>query len=510
MAIGFTRKSSYKQAQKIFRLNQIENKKTTNPLTRFFVFQGIAFYLYFTGQFFRAVEFAQKSFAASLESGNLFHRLLAQDLLGHCFVQTGEIHLGQDHLQQATQIAREIDNEAFVAATQTSVLLYDAQFARRQKTIIQELQDYLSSTVFADTYSRANVALELARQWTWQGQFLKAESLLDQVAPGIYSSQNHRQEISFNLRSAELAYLRGQDPRARQHLRAAHLCLHREVDKNFELQILDVELKLTQDPVSLEQKQASADLLLKNFGSMISRNMSSRQQGHFEKADEDEMHALLSAIQLRPEKAVELIVETNYLSLLYKVLPLQKGLRTLLLEGSSPQVFLFSADEVRSLSLPAQIRKLLETLASGLVSKEVLVQKLWGYNYDPLRHDALVYASLSTLRKLLGNQADWILTTENGYSLAPDIRILSSHPSSSHSPQRAPAGGSQEIDLNFRQLQALQYLDAEPFLSTKTYSKIFKTTEITANRDLRSLMEKDYVVRSGFGRATRYSKKGTI
>ena len=72
-------------------------------------------------------------------------------------------------------------------------------------------------------------------------------------------------------------------------------------------------------------------------------------------------------------------------------------------------------------------------------------------------------------------------------------------------PQTVTPIAKDQMDLNHRQIQALEYLSKERFLCTRTYRDLFTTSEITASRDLSSLKEKGHVVKVGFGRATQYT-----
>lgn len=59
-------------------------------------------------------------------------------------------------------------------------------------------------------------------------------------------------------------------------------------------------------------------------------------------------------------------------------------------------------------------------------SKESLYCWVWKGEYHPLRHDGLLYSHIQRLRQILSadkNLRDFILTTQEGYQLNPDIRV---------------------------------------------------------------------------------------
>ena len=158
--------------------------------------------------------------------------------------------------------------------------------------------------------------------------------------------------------------------------------------------------------------------------------------------------------------------------------------------------------------------KILAQLSKGYTSKEDLVNTIWGYTYDPLRHDSLIYSTFSNLRKILKHDSRLIETSELGYNLnAQLVNLLetrkkeaANQKNQNFTPLKNELGSLLGLHLNSRQIQILQYLDNNQFISVKDAVLLFSTSEITANRDLRSLLAKNLVLRIGQGRATHYAK----
>ena len=135
----------------------------------------------------------------------------------------------------------------------------------------------------------------------------------------------------------------------------------------------------------------------------------------------------------------------------------------------------------------------------------------------------MIYSSFSSLRKTLGVDADLIENSEVGYKLkAIVMNLIEQNPSMSIAemqlkiPMNAlPHLQDDLIDainqsLNARQIQIMQFLDRNQFIAVKKVMALFKTSEITANRDLRALFEKKLVLRVGQGRATQYTKRRAL
>jgi tetratricopeptide (TPR) repeat protein len=60
------------------------------------------------------------------------------------------------------------------------------------------------------------------------------------------------------------------------------------------------------------------------------------------------------------------------------------------------------------------------------ISKELLYCRVWGGDYHPLRHDGLIYSHMQRLRQILFADmklGNFILTTQDGYRLNPDISV---------------------------------------------------------------------------------------
>lgn len=515
LGMGMTRKSLYARARKLFRTSFEKHRKNPDPRIQFYLYQGLAFYFYFTGEFDRAASWAEKSLRAALRAHHALSEVLAQDLMGHALVQTGKIHQGLDLLGAARKKALRLQHRSFVEAIEVSTLLYKAQFGFESKTILEALEKELGLLNREDSYSHSSLSLEIARQQTLRGEFAAAGKILDEIAPKIYSSQNRRQEILLNLRWAENSFLQGAETAAWQFVRSAQRCLDQEVDKNFEIQILETELKILENhnPEIFAQKKERLIALSRKFSSHANRNRLARRQrvpgNESFIDDEDEIHRQLLQLESSPEKALATVFETGYYSWLFKVLPIRRGQKYLYIGLEKSSLTIFSSQGIAHRRLPALGRQLLAALARGPLSKAELVEKVWGYRYHPLRHDAVVYAALSSLRKIMGENANWIQTTETGYALNSDVQVefygdVKSPSQNSHR-LPLPAVLPEFSDLNYRQIQALEHLKQQAFVNTRTYARLFTTSEITASRDLSLLKNSGHVIKVGFGRATQYA-----
>lgn len=513
LGVGVMRKAKYQKARTFFKMNQDLYHKHDDPNISFYSYQGIAFYLYYTGRILRSRRYATKAFRRAVQAQDSQLKVLAQDQLAHSLIQSGRIYEGLELLREAHFLSLELDNVAFAAATKVSALLYEAEYGHRRESMLQELKDLLAEVNAQDTYSKSNIALELSRQLLLRGAWLEAEQILNSQAHFIFATQNRRQEITLNLRWADLAFQRGQFVLAWQYLRNARLRLDTQSGRALEIQILSLELKILEEHESVENEKTAAETknkllqLSRSFGRNRDRNMLVRRKliDPTLASGEDHIHAILSDIQERPDTSVQLVTESGYLSWFYKCVPLKRGQNYIALGLVRNHLVLFSSDGVQAHPLADFSQRILEALRHGFITKQELVERVWGYRYHPLRHDSLVYAAMSTLRKNLGTKNAWLQSLDSGYKLIDNVIIYNAVAARQAASLPVTLRPAVDADLNYRQLQVLDYLQGHRFISAREYKELFQTTGITASRDLASLYDKKYVVRVGHGRSTRYS-----
>lgn len=517
LAIGHTRKSDYKRARQLFAEN--EEAGANN----FWVQQGRVFYAYYTGRFRTALAAAAKARRLALRSGDLFQRALATDAYGQCRVMAGEVHLGLKLLEEARELAERLGNASVAGSIAVSLELHDAELGLSGAAGLAKLESRFSAIGTEDDYSAANVGLELARQYTLRGRFGHAARQLEGVAPSIYAQQNRRQEITLNLRLAELAFQRGDLFGARHFLRFLDRLLHREADATFELAALGLKRKIA----LAESRDAEASELLararelaRDFGLTRDDNLRVRLGDLPPEREnrEDKIHCALQAarhLATLPEK-LRVLLEAGLFAEAARLAGLAPGAEGL---AVLPQgLGLLSRDSTgiswQSAPLSSLSAKLLRRLTDGGCDKEALVRDVWGYRYDQLRHDPMVYTALSALRRALGPAAGaWLEATEDGYRFRASVKWLvvespvqqTTNAATAPTPTARPA----VVDplLNHRQLEILDWLAAsgKRFVAVGECRVRFDVSEVTALRDLDGLRKRGLLVRTGRARATRYS-----
>ncbi|NOT80407.1 MAG: hypothetical protein HOP07_15540 [Bacteriovoracaceae bacterium] len=348
-----------------------------------------------------------------------------------------------------------------------------------------------------------------------RGQFDKAETILEKITSNIFSTENRRQEIQLNLRFAENYYLCGKKAHAWNYVRAARRCLNYEVDKSFELQICGFELKLFNEETASDLKTLLIDKM-RDFNTIVNHNILSRKKIIDETLfnREDLFHDFLVSLA-NESKPIDAIIESGYWSLLPENIGFKYGETGLYLDTEQNTVILFLEKRIEILKgklTPLDI-KLLLSLTSGINDKSEMIQQIWEYEYDPLRHDNVIYSAVRSLRRALGEAGGWIETIENGYRYSLDRKFKISKKGSNkenlnpnHELLNSVKLGVETLinPLNYRQLKALDYIKTAEYLDVLTYQKKFSVSEATASRDLRYLKKCGFVISIGKARATKY------
>jgi hypothetical protein len=511
LGLAYTRKSQYKKASKIFQTNlKSLNKKNSTSLQRFYVYQGIAFYLFFLGKLELSMKWALKSFDSAMDAKDLYAKSLSTDLLAHIKLRLGEINVGLDLLKSAEKLSKKLGNKSVSEAIEVAELQYRAQYGYDRSEILGHLEVKFNQLVSEDNYSRAAIGLELARQYTLRARFDLAEKTLEKISSNIFATENRRQEIQLNLRYAENFYQMGKPSLAWNYLRTARRCLDFEADKSFEIQILGFEYKLFED----NQKETLRNELQEKarfFNSIINHNILSRkgiETGQFF-GHEDLLHNFFLSLDSESDKKQK-VIESGYLSMLPDLINIKRGEKLFYFDQATSTVVLFYENkiEVPKLKLTPTDAKLLMAILNGNQTKDQICRRVWGYEYDSLRHDNIIYTAMRSLRKSLGNGGSWIETSENGYHFVNDgkFKINDLKQSTKLSEDKKPSSPFELSlgQLNLRQMKSLQFLKNNESLDVASYQQLYNVSDVTASRDLRSLKEQGFVVSVGKARAIKY------
>ncbi|MCO5141580.1 MAG: hypothetical protein M9962_00655 [Oligoflexia bacterium] len=518
LGISYYRIAQIDKAKEFFLLNEQTNSE--NPMDNFFIHQGQTFQFYYLGQYSLAVSTAMKARDCAIYAESIYARVLSTDALGVINVNLGNINKGLMHLEEAKNLSLKLGNISTASSIATTSIMVKSEAGKLGKNSIQELENHLSTLAAEDTFAYSNLCMEIARQSTLRGDYLNADRVLKNASDYIYAQNNRRHEMQLNLRWAELFYQKGDTFQAKHFVRSAKRLVDENLDKSYLLRILAFEIKLadsSDQKSKLTREWIDFYIKMKNesYGTFRDQNFYAtlKSDRSFE-CVEDEVYLVRkkAAELLDKSEKIELYLDHLFLTDIRDELNLSKARRIICEIPNEKGLLILDKDVIRygKKPLTPTQRKILESFSKGVLSKEDLVKRVWGYKYNSLRHDPMVYSAISGLRKDLGEASSWVQIVEEGYFLDAEFKASSEKVSAllKESVDDKALEEADALPLNHRQLQIIDWMRREhSFLSVNDCKKRFKRSEITCLRDLDGLRKLGLVMRVGKARATRYMLK---
>lgn len=512
LAVAFTRASDFKSARKWLKAIIQAPKVSAYAESA----QAMAFYFFFCGNFIRAHQWGRKALQKALSAGDSFIHLAALDLLAHAEVQMGKRFSGVRLFEETALKAKQNSFSTIEMSARLAKLRYEAEAGLRPHSILEELNQALNNLPAVDTYSRAGLVMEISRQLTLRGRWGQARDLLSGEAAQIYSFQDRRQEMTLLLRMGEISFRQGDFAGALHFVRSAHRCLNRIADKQYEARVLGLEKKVYTFLGNQEFPQKSIarlDQLYHELPSKINSQIMSRLSGDFQTStpEEDPMHDLFLKLKNDSQQGLSDLIQLGYLGLWPLAYGLPPGQESLIIDKKAHLISINNDGVYRSTeSLSSRPLKILLRLAQGPCSKQDLIEGIWGYEYDPLRHDSLVYAGLASLRTFLGPVSIWLENFESfwiikrGVKVIQDKKIVQASTVDFSNLNNFDDSFRHHSEFSYRQLGALKMLNARDYWDMKTYKKVFSVSTMTAWRDLSAFTKTGFLVKYGRGPATKY------
>ncbi len=513
LAIACMRYSRHAEARALISASlAIGGRSPCDERDTFFLRQTLGFRAYVAGRFPVALMHARRAFECATRVEFRYGKALAADLLGHCMVQTGEISRGLEMLEEALRIANETSLGWLRQAIRVSLEVYQAQFGVSRLEAVARLQNLHDELTQQDSYSQPALLLELGRQQILRGRVTEGREVLDRACRLVYGSAHRRYGALLNLRYAVAFFREGEYAQALNLVRSAVRELDLRCDRAIEVELRGFERRLLRFlGMSSDAVDARLVALTRQTGRYLSRRMNARAglgEVSVKRAGEDPLGEICDLVARLRSAAAPEIIASGWLGLLNDALDLEPRERRLVFDLVPGSLTLFdrgNVDHVPLVSTPL-LRSVAARLGTGETSKQQLVEAVWGYKYQPLKHDALVYRTISRFRHVLGRHADWLGATMQGYQLAPDVRLaFEGARVNGPSPARVDPESAPER-LNYRQIDLLRCLGADDFTDVRNVREVFGVSEITARRDLVALVKMAYLARVGSGRATKYRR----
>lgn len=512
LGVGASRDSRYAEARALFAKNlDVWSQGRLGPGLGFYVFQGFGFLRNLQSRFSKSALWAERAWRHAFKARDPFGMLFSADLRAHNDIQLGRIAKGLHGFGEAREIARRLGQESFLRALEVNVAIYRAQHGWSEDPE-GELRSFLEDPHLSDTYSRSNLFCELARIQVARGRPRAALRTLEEGTDEIFRWGHRRQKAFYHSRRAHIFALAGDSSGAAQAITAGLELLEEDVDLVPRLELLGLRERLRPEEPGLRDEIRRLTSL---SGRKISRRILERATGRTSAEGDDRLGALCDRVTARPE-SVEVVLDVVASGWLGVLRPLFGSAEPrevrLLLDLVPDRLAILDRGEVRISEevVPGQIRALLLALGRGPQTKEELVESIWGYRYEALRHDPMVYTAIHRLRRVLGDFED-LLVVEGGLyrwgrptrthvferqTLAPRVEGAELLPTAT---SRGP--------LNLRQLRILEEFPVQGSIDAETYAKKFGVSKPTAVRDLRELVESRRLQKVGRARATNYVRR---
>jgi len=518
LGISYTRTSDYEMAQKLFlsnwkqrHLNGLEN------LELFYIYQGLSFFRYFFSKHHSSLYFAFKAEAKILKMKSPPALLLSYlyELLAHNYFQLGLATKGALHFQKAIEITKENKLNQLTTEFESSLAVYQSDYSLNLDKSIESLKHKLNHTPESNDYTCSELVLQISKLYLFKGKYKEANQFLLSNFNIIYKNDNKRKVAMLNTLLAQLLLPKHQYIEALSLLRVAKANLDEQIDVNLLIPILGIEIKvlknLNQD-THLTHEKLNA-LLGRTDRGVIQQINKRTIENQILPNKEDPIGVLFDQAFLKEVSALDQIIKFQFYHLIPEFFSPLRERKAICIHPKNSGLFFIEEENCHyeEGGLSKNQLKFLSLIKSNPQTKEDLIQKIWGYKeYDPIRHDHLVYTAVRRLRKLLGPYGDWIKSREDQYSLDSDIELLTniSDPNEEHLANNKENEPILELpsDLNFRQVQIIEGVFPGPF-SASDVANYFEVSRMTSFRDLDNLVSRGYLAKRGKNRGTKYCLK---
>lgn len=501
LGLGACRDSEYAQARGFFSENLRALASLESSEARFFAHQGMGFFRFFCSRFAKSRLWTERAWRLAFSARFRYGMILSADLHGHVLVATGRVAEGLKTFETALDLNGPKAGGVQVAL-EISMISYRAQHGLLAHASF-ELRKRLKTLAPTDTYSRSNLSLELARALILEGKADTALQALEQSAQEIFRSGHRRQKAMLLSRRAHALIRQGRMREASAAIEEGLGYLDSDADLAHRLELMGLKFHIDAGP----ELRASIEQLTRLTGRRIARRILSREVAAGAVIGDDPLGLLLDQIAKDPQN-VELVLETQargWLGILSRFVEREEGI-VLSLDLLPGRLVVFHRGNVHvsKAQVPATLRSLLIILAQGASTKQKLVETVWGYKYDSLRHDPMLYNSIYRLRQLLGPFEDRLVAADDGYSWTETVaaRVFERAVAVKKDPTPMPG---EARSLTLRQRRALEMIKKLQAVSAAEYAKAMKVAKATATRDLAELVETGHLEKSGRARATTYS-----
>lgn len=515
-AMSLMRRSQYSAAKKLFAQNYFLSKNLDEY--QFFHYQGLAFYRYYTGDFFSSLKHSNSALQICQKYHLSFEQIYVLEILGHLHFQLGMFHKGLNIFSRVKNLAKELECNGVSRGIEMNILGYKLEAGFELDKNIERTTKKLKEQEPKEYYLKAQLNLQLAKAYYLTGDLCQMEKKLNHAAFNIYKTGNKRQSIQLNLGLAHLDFLRGEYQKALFHISNAKQSLIKKIDNVLELKITGLEIRLMKklkDQDSLNKLLKLESSLDKKYATYLHKIIKNRRKHLPPPSDcTDPIFMLTRSEDLKKQPQISFILKMSELNLLglLNLFHFEKNQPYAYFNLIKDKILLIDNGDIKW-SQPGltkfQYQFLKFIFKKGKCSKAIIIETLWNYTYDSYTHDPLIYNSIARIRKLDPHLAsyikieDTIQTTKIFVCLGADIKIKTK---ALVKPKTKVKAVISDHNLNHRQIELLNTTQKNDMITPADYIQHFNVSRITATRDLRDLKELNYFEKIGSTRSIKYIK----
>lgn len=193
------RRSHYKDMRKDFwNLYKLCSRERSNH-SKFFICQGLGLLRYYKGEFAKAYEFSHLAFQESLIIERDYLSMIALDLMGHAQCMMEKYSQGIEYFEESLRFAQRIKNNQNSKVIDLSIMTYKIEAGRDLVEVERELNNWIDSIRVDDYFTRTNALILKAKVLQLEGLFGEAENLLNEIGNDVFTLNQGRQILNYNL-----------------------------------------------------------------------------------------------------------------------------------------------------------------------------------------------------------------------------------------------------------------------------------------------------------------------
>jgi len=230
LAVGYTMSGRYKRARRYIVGNFSKRHACNDTQSLFYIWQGLAFYRFYTGRLAQGNSASTKAFAYAVSCNFTYGRMVASEVRGHIQVLMGSVSEGVTALEHASQLAQALGNQQVLKSVTIALANYEARYNLTPSQGEEKLLGVLKALPLGDPFAESSLRFEIARQLILDGKLKPAKNQLDVVQKSIYKHNHYRYSATLSIRYADWHFANGGSWEALHHIMAALKELDQSID----------------------------------------------------------------------------------------------------------------------------------------------------------------------------------------------------------------------------------------------------------------------------------------